>query len=144
MPSPAPSNPGRDMRSRSHHAASGMTQIGVEKASTDARPGGKMVKARLVRPEYAAIWKSPETTTSGQSDRGGKEIPRDTNAKANRQNVAKKYRMHANQIGGTVVTPILIAGQLMAQVSISRASRTRGFRWLHVAGVAILVNPPAE
>src|SRR5262249_9939631 len=91
-----------------------------------------------------AIWKSPETTTSGQSDRGGKEMPPRANTKANRQKVAKRYRKHAYQIGGTVMTPILIAGQLMAQVSISKASRTRGVPWLHVAGVAIRVEPSAK
>src|SRR5262245_51397664 len=131
------------MRSCSHQAASGTTQTGVEKASTEARPGGKIVSAKLVKAEKAAIWKNPETATSSQSDRGGREMSPDTNVTANRQNVASMYRKHANQIGGTVVTPILITGQLIAQVRISSTSRTRGFGRPHLGKVPIFCDPSA-
>ena len=53
---------------------------------------------------------------------------RDTIANPNTQKAATRYRKHAYQIGGTVVTPIFIAGQLMAHVNTNIASRSRGFR----------------
>jgi len=54
-PSPMPSRDRRGARSRNHQAASGTTQNGVEKASTEALPAGRMVKAKAVKAEYAAI-----------------------------------------------------------------------------------------
>src|SRR4029079_9608216 len=84
----APSKARREMRSWSQHAANGTTQIGVENASTDARPGGKIVNARPVNAEYAPNCSAPETTTSGQSDSGGTASSRRMATSANREHAA--------------------------------------------------------
>jgi hypothetical protein len=51
----------------------------------------------------------------------------DDSSVATRQAVPMTYRKHANQIGGTVVTPILITGQLAPQIKtrIARSQRER-------------------
>jgi hypothetical protein len=51
----------------------------------------------------------------------------DDSSVATRQAVPTTYRKHANQIGGTVVTPILITGQLAPQIKtrIARSQRER-------------------
>src|SRR5690242_3680751 len=124
-PRAVPNNAARDTRSRSHHAASGMTHIGVENASMEARPGGRMVNATAASAEYAAICSTPETATSGQSVRDGRTISRRTVTSANKHAAAMAYRKHAYQIGGTAATPILITGQLIAQLDITIPSSTR-------------------
>jgi len=91
-PRPAPNRAVRDVRSRSHHAASGTTQIGVEKASTDARPGGRTVSARAASAEYTAIWRTPETATSGQSSHGGRAASFRDATSAKRHEAAMVYR----------------------------------------------------
>src|SRR5262245_24134880 len=119
-PVPTPMRPCHGTGSRNHHTDRGTTQSGVENASTDERPGGRRVNATAVSGEYMAICRTPETAMSFQSDRDGSvSSPRKATMRA-RQAVPTAYRRHANQIGGTAVTPILIAGQLTPQRSEER------------------------
>ena len=67
---------------------------------------------------------------------------RDMIANPNMQKAATKYRKHAYQIGGMVVTPIFIAGQLMAHVNTNAASRRRGFRQTDAVGVSMWFSAP--
>src|SRR5262245_64869378 len=107
-PVPTPMRPCHGTGSRNHHTDRGTTQSGVEKASTDERPGGSRVNATAVSAEYTAICRTPETAMSFQSDRdGGVSAPRNATTRAT-QAAPTTYRTHANQIGGIVVTRILI------------------------------------
>src|SRR5262249_41791218 len=70
-PRATPTDAAREIRSRIQQAASGATQMAVEKARIDARPGGSCVRAEPVSAEYIAICNTPDTVIKRQSEGGG-------------------------------------------------------------------------
>jgi hypothetical protein len=124
-PAPTPTRPDNEICSRSHHTESGSTQSGVEKASTADRPGGRRVNATAVSADYVAIWKTPETMISRQSDRDGSATSPRSVAMTTRHAAPITYRRHANHIGETAATPTLITGQLAPQIKTRTARSQR-------------------
>src|SRR5262249_43209361 len=143
-PAPTPTLPDHGTCSPNHHIERGTTHSGVEKASTDERPGGRRVNATAVSAEYTAICRTPETAMSFQSDRdGGVSSPRSATT-IPAQAAPTTYRKHANQIGGIVVTPILITGQLAPQIRTRTARSQRARRLGSLILIASAAPPPAR